>query len=887
MHESQERTAEPGTGQRGAHDVGVVLQEIEEEARLRGSGTEEVDHRPTALIHQRAESGEVALRKTRKSVAHALVLRKHVIGALRGHRVEARPMSTKVLIADRPKRRTFAGHSEGTGDRSTLFDASVVGRRTQVADDAGIDEDRFERRTPFRDGIRFRHAVETVEIDHLPDAAEKNHGGIEQPHFHPGESTFGIHDEAHPVARIHVAPLEMEQGSEPSDCERGGRGHPARAQIAFDPCVAAPRDRPFFGDRHRHSTQVIREVSGRSKGFADRPFQAPREVAGTHADASVVTSTERETQTGTGRHSQNEPVLMVGVRPEGADAIRGFGDEESIPGPPNGFEPLYDGFGHGVQGWTPDAPRASPMLRLFLSLLSVVALAAAQAATGIPAFDAAAAEHLLNRAGFGAGPEEIAEAVARGRAATVERLLDVPYGAKDAPRFERRPIPPRTSRKAVADTRPSLGKEEIDKIVQKSNNDAEAADLKQLHDFRSWWVERMIRSEAPLREKVTLFWAGHFTSSQRDVRNSLHMVMQNEFLRDEALGSFRTLLHGIAKDPAMLRYLDNNRNRKGKPNENFAREVMELFSLGEGNYGENDVKEAARAFTGWNFRDDRFVLDAANHDFGEKTLFGRTGRFGGEHVIDLLLEHPASTRFVAGRLLGFFVHHAPPTEMVDRYADLLRKHDWNIAPVLRALFNDPEFYRPEFVGSRILGPIEFGVASARRMPGDRKAPGWLLAFAADGMGQSLLAPPNVRGWEGGDAWMTSSSLLARGNLALAMCDGFDARSASTLGLGGSADATNRIVAALRAGGAKEWRPEIPVGRWIRDAGLKAPEDVVDALCDRFLGVRVSEASRDTLLAYAFDVLPPDWDAPKMTKDADRRLARLLHLVLSLPEAQLG
>ena len=578
---------------------------------------------------------------------------------------------------------------------------------------------------------------------------------------------------------------------------------------------------------------------------------------------------------------------MVGVGAEGADAIGNFRDEESLPGAPYGFEPLYDGFGHGVQGWTPDASQTSPMLRLFLSLLSIVTFATAQGATETPAFDAAAAEHLLNRAGFGAGPEEIAEAVTRGRAATVERLLDVPYGAKDAPRFERRPIPPRTSRKAVTDTRPSLTKEEADKVVQKSNNDAEAADLKQLHDFRSWWVERMIRSEAPLREKVTLFWAGHFTSSQRDVRNSLHMVMQNEFLRDEALGSFRTLLHGIAKDPAMLRYLDNNRNRKGKPNENFAREVMELFSLGEGNYGENDVKEAARAFTGWNFRDDRFVLDAANHDFGEKTLFGRTGRFGGENVIDLLLEHPASTRFVAGRLLGFFVHHAPPTEMVDRYADLLRKHDWNIAPVLRALFNDPDFYRPEFVGSRILGPIEFGVASARRMPGDRKAPGWLLAFAADGMGQSLLAPPNVRGWEGGDAWMTSSSLLARGNLALAMCDGFDARSASTLGLGGSADATNRIVAALRAGGAKEWRPEIPVGRWIRDAGLKDPEDVVDALCDRFLGVRVSEASRDTLLAYAFDVLPPDWDAPKMTKDADRRLARLLHLVLSLPEAQLG
>jgi uncharacterized protein (DUF1800 family) len=363
--------------------------------------------------------------------------------------------------------------------------------------------------------------------------------------------------------------------------------------------------------------------------------------------------------------------------------------------------------------------------------------------------------------------------------------------------------------------------------------------------------------------------------------------MQNEFLRDEALGSFRTLLHGIAKDPAMLRYLDNNRNRKGKPNENFAREVMELFSLGEGNYGENDVKEAARAFTGWNFRNDRFVLDAANHDFGEKTLFGRTGRFGGEDVIDLLLEHPASTRFVAGRLLGFFVHHAPPTVMVDRYADLLRKHDWNIAPVLRTLFNDPDFYRPEFVGSRILGPIEFGVAVARRLPGDRKAPGWLVAFAADGMGQSLLAPPNVRGWEGGDAWMTSSSLLARGNLALAMSDGFDARSASTLGLGGSADATNRIVGALRAGGAKDWRPEIPVGRWIRESGLKDPEDVVDALCTRFLGVGVSDASRDTLLTYAFDVLPPDWDAPSMTKDADRRLARLLHLVLSLPEAQLG
>ncbi len=519
--------------------------------------------------------------------------------------------------------------------------------------------------------------------------------------------------------------------------------------------------------------------------------------------------------------------------------------------------------------------------RIFVAAFAAAVFASAQGAS----FDAAAAEHLLNRAGFGASPEEVENAVKRGRAATVESLLDAGHEYTTEDRFPRITIT-RLSRKQIAESRPALTKEEVAELAQKASNEAEGRDQRQVLDFRNWWVDRMITSNTPLREKMTLFWAGHFTSSQRDVRNSEHMVQQNEFLRTHALGSFHSLLHGMARDPAMLRYLDNNKNRKSRPNENFAREVMELFTLGEGNYTEQDVKEAARAFTGWNFKGNSFVLDTANHDFGIKTVLGKQGNFDGGDVLDILLARPESSRFLARRLLSFFVVHHPPENLVDRYAAQLLEHQWQITPVVRALFNDPEFYSPQFIGSRILGPIEFGVAIARRARGANRAPGYLIAFASDGMGQSLLSPPNVKGWEGGEAWITSSSLLARGNLALALVQGFNERVARSAMIGASVDGTSRIVEYLRRSKSAEWKPDFSAKTWADITSHEATSTLVDSLCERLLGVEVSPESRSALIKFLEDAVP-ETPTKKVPQPKDRRFERLLHLILSLPEAQLG
>ena len=520
-------------------------------------------------------------------------------------------------------------------------------------------------------------------------------------------------------------------------------------------------------------------------------------------------------------------------------------------------------------------------------------------------WDRRAAEHLLSRAGFGASEAEVARAVRRGREAVVAELLDVdPF--HERPFYARR----RDSRSLDAYLRglpPDERREEARRMRME--------DEQQLRDFSAWWVERMVGGEDPLRERMTLFWHGYFTSSQQDVRNSHEMIRQNQLLRANALGSFAHLLHAIARDPAMLEYLDNATNRRGSPNENFARELMELFALGEGNYTEEDVKEAARAFTGWTDRDGRFRFLPGQHDGGQKTVLGVTGELDGDQVIDLLLAQEACARHLAGELLAWLEGLAPAPERLAEYAALLLREDYEIRPFLERLFADPAFYRDEVVGTRIASPVDFLVGAARRLGCD--PPPQLILAGAAVLGQELFHPPNVQGWEEGAAWITTSALMLRGNLAGVLLgevqardfvedDSFDLLVAEEDPPGGEGEVPGSMersgrpagsiprrlgeLGKLRALERSGWRPRLCLSAELDQAGARRDAEIVAALLERLLAVPAAPGTEQELAGVlARERTELGIEEGALLEDARRAepvLRRLAHLVLCLPEAQL-
>ena len=281
-------------------------------------------------------------------------------------------------------------------------------------------------------------------------------------------------------------------------------------------------------------------------------------------------------------------------------------------------------------------------------------------------------------------------------------------------------------------------------------------------ELRAWWMREMLDTPAPLTERMTLFWHNHFASGQDKVYEPQLMAAQNVLLRRDALGSFATLLHAVAKNPAMLLYLDGASNRKGRPNENFAREVMELFTLGEGQYTQRDVAEAARAYTGWSLDPDTlgFVWRPDLHDDGEKTVLGRSGAFGGDQVLDILLEQPQTARYVAAKLWREFVSDTPDDAQLAVVAERFRASGYDNKAALGALLMTPAFWDERNRGVLVSSPVEFIAGTIRRFDlayGDTLP----LARRSAALGENLFNPPNVKGWPGGAAWINSSSLLSR------------------------------------------------------------------------------------------------------------------------------
>ena len=361
------------------------------------------------------------------------------------------------------------------------------------------------------------------------------------------------------------------------------------------------------------------------------------------------------------------------------------------------------------------------------------------------------ARHLLARTGFTPTAAEIVQWSALPRTEAVERLLR-------AGRDEARTTPPDEVRRYLRPEPAAMLSEEEKKARNADRNEQGRA-------LRVWWLKEMLLTDSPLTERMTLFWHNHFVSSMQKVREPALIYRQNTLLRREALGSFSRMLHAAAKDPAMVLYLDAASSKKDAPNENFAREVMELFTLGEGHYTEQDVKEAARAFTGWGF--DRpsgdFIMRPRLHDDGSKTVLGNTGRLDGDGVLDILLSQRATAEFITAKLWREFVSPTPDKKEVSRIARRFYDNDYDIRVVLREIFNSPAFWLPANRGTLVKSPVELVVGSVRMfgLANTNVGPVANAQAHINQMGQNLFAPPNVKGWPGGDAWIDSSTLLKR------------------------------------------------------------------------------------------------------------------------------
>ena len=490
------------------------------------------------------------------------------------------------------------------------------------------------------------------------------------------------------------------------------------------------------------------------------------------------------------------------------------------------------------------------------------------------------AAHLLRRAGFGGTPKEIESLAALGREGAVEALLDFEKAPFEfpPPSITRRiaPRPGEIARLSPEDKKAVKGFERANRRVLAEN-------------LSGWFLRRMAATPRPLEEKLVLFWHGHFTSGLREVEDPFKLYRQNELFRRHAL-DFRALVHEVSRDPAMIRYLDTDRNSKAKPNENFARELMELFTMGEGNYTEQDIKEAARAFTGWavDRESGEFRERPRLHDAGVKRFLGAEGNFEGGDIIEIILKQPATAEFLSRKLWRFFAATEPSEETLQGLAKAMRASDYRLRPVLKALFTSREFYAPEVRFENIKSPVELVVGALRTL---EVRPADSLAFtqALQQMGQQLFQPPNVKGWEGGAKWIDAASFYTRASLGLPLLYGTEAPRSG-------ADPRERLKGRIEdvieeldlEMAARDPNPPQPA--WdplpaIETFGLDTPEKLVDHFLARLLQRPVGAEAR-ALLVRHFQEVGGDLSKAESAKTRDA-VRGVVHLILSMPEFQVS
>jgi hypothetical protein len=446
-----------------------------------------------------------------------------------------------------------------------------------------------------------------------------------------------------------------------------------------------------------------------------------------------------------------------------------------------------------------------------------------------------------------------------------------------------------------------------------------------------WWANRMVASPRPLQEKMALFWHGHFASNEAKVRDYRKLLDQLELFQNKGMGNFRDLTIAVAQDPAMLSFLDAGVNVKGASNENFAREIMELFTMGVGNYTEKDIREAARAFTGWNYVDVKFVVNKDQHDDGEKTFLGKTGRFDGVDIIKIIMDRPVTADYIAGKIYRFLVREDLSPELQKQLGSVLRQSNYEITPLLEKIFLSRDFYSSASVGTRIKGPVELAVNTYRKL-GLKSVPGVPdFNLVTSALGQQLFSPPTVAGWAGGQSWITPGLLLERANfgrdvlfpdisflppdrytgggevrrVAERIRQGLDISSAtmddtksgvraeSNLNADRDEEFNTRYgsfrgsqMAIERVKPIPRDTAQIKLSQMVLTANLKNTTEVVDYLIHRFMRVPPSDATRRKLISFLDKELGTA-DISVAQTYLDQPLRLVLHLIMSQPEYQLS
>ncbi len=422
--------------------------------------------------------------------------------------------------------------------------------------------------------------------------------------------------------------------------------------------------------------------------------------------------------------------------------------------------------------------------------------------------------HLYRRAGFGASQQEIESAEKSDVTAIIKNLF----------------------REATDTDRASQESTDLAKAV------LNGGDPKQL---AGWWLRWMRVSPNPLREKATLFWHGHFATSADKVTDVESMLDQNQLLRQNALGDFSEMVRAIAKDPAMLLYLDSAYNRKAHPNENFARELLELFCMGEGNYSEKDIQELARCFTGWEIRRNRYRFNSFQHDNGQKTIFGQANIESGEQAVDVVLQQPAVADFIVSKLFRYFFldEVAMPAKLLKPLAEQMRDESLQIGGVLRRMLSSNLFFSDIVIAGKVRSPVDLAVSFLRSL--DATTNYRKLAESLNILGQVVFYPPSVKGWDGGRAWINSSTLVGRANLIHQIVRDENTQFES-----------------------------LPLADWVRKRGINDTADFVDFICGQVFAKQPQATAKNKIVESCKD-------------SGGRKYVEALSLLASLPEIQLS
>ena len=559
------------------------------------------------------------------------------------------------------------------------------------------------------------------------------------------------------------------------------------------------------------------------------------------------------------------------------------------------------------------------------------------------------AAHLLERAGFGGTPQTIQNLANMSHRDAVASLVYFQTANNTLEPFEHSgifdpgldPFPP--SRPATTELAKKTGEALGVKIKPTGNRRLQPVVNKFFYWLRAsvletnrvayWWADRMVASEHPLQEKMALFWHGHYAINESKVRDYRKLLLELELFHEMGTGSYRDLMVAVAQDPAMLSFLDAGVNIKGAPNENFAREIMELFTMGVGNYSERDIREAARAFTGWNYDGLEFVINESEHDDGIKDFLGHTDNFDGVDIIDIIMEQPVTAEYISGKIYQFFVRDDLNNDLRKELGTIFRDANYNVATLLETVFLSKDFYSEASVGTHIKSPVELAVSTYVKL-GLKEPPG-VPDFnqATSALGQTLFRPPTVAGWAGGRSWITPGLLLERGNFARDILfpdinfippdrrnssreiqsvarrvrEGLDITSAtqpSSLGDGQVMAESNMLADRdedfnTRYGSFRGWQmaiqrvkpiprhtAQINLSKMITDQNISTTDQVIDYFIERFMRVKPGVDARTMLITFLTEELGTSniLDAESYMEDS---LRMTLHLLLSQPEYQLS